>query len=164
MSEVSPASSSVLSPKLKAERFLATLKQAHALGLFIGQVDNNELEMHLPYHIQIVGNPLTGVLHGGALTTLMDTACGTLVFTQMPDFELCPTLDLRVDYMQAAAPKQNLIARAKITHVTASVVFTECNVFQQDDVLIARCGATFMRIGPEMTPPEFRQLITGGTQ
>lgn len=151
-----------LTMQLKAERFLATLRHCQLLQLQVASVSENQLEMHLPYSKKIVGDPLTGVLHGGGLTTLMDTACGTLVFAALPDFELCPTLDLRMDYMKAATPGQNLIAKAEIVRVARSVVFTACKVYQEDGTLIARCGATFMRIGPQMTPPDFRQLIEQG--
>lgn len=146
----------------KAERFLATLRHCQLLQLKVANVSENQLEMHLPYSKKIVGDPLTGVLHGGGLTTLMDTACGTLVFAALPDFELCPTLDLRMDYMKAATPGQSLIAKAEIVRIARSVVFTACKVYQEDGTLIARCGATFMRIGPHMTPPDFRQLIEQG--
>lgn len=151
-----------LSVQTKAERFLATLKHCQRLKLQVEDVTATSLNMRLPYDRQIVGDPITGVLHGGGLTTLMDTACGTLVFAALPDFELCPTLDLRMDYMKAAEPGQDLIAKAEIVRIAHSVVFTACKVYQQDGTLIARCGATFMRIGPQMTPPEFRQLIEEG--
>lgn len=151
-----------LTVQTKAERFLALLRHCELLKLSVGKVTDNELEMFLPYSKEIVGDPLSGVLHGGGLTTLMDTACGTLVFAALPDFELCPTLDLRMDYMKAATPGQGLVAKAEIVRATRSVVFTACKVYQEDGTLIARCGATFMRIGPQMTPPEFRQMIEQG--
>ncbi|MDO6805534.1 PaaI family thioesterase, partial [Wenyingzhuangia sp. 1_MG-2023] len=70
--------------------------------------------MMLPYAPELVGNPITGALHGGSLTTLMDTACGTAVVNALPGFELCPTLDLRVDYMRSARSGQNLLAHASV--------------------------------------------------
>src|SRR5690606_34565008 len=100
---------------------------------------------------------------GGSLTTLMDTACGTAVFSSLPGFELCPALDLRMDYMTAAEPGENLLAEARVVRMTPNVVFTECRVTQErDGDLIAKCAAAFMRIGPEMTPPEFRAAIEQG--
>lgn len=149
-----------LSVKTRAERFVATLRHCQLLGLRVESAEDQVLVMRLPYSDSIVGNPLTGTVHGGSLTTLMDTACGTAVFSILPGFELCPTLDLRMDYMQAAAPGQDLLAEARVVRVASHVVFTECHVYQeQDRELVARCAATFMRIGAEMTPPEFRALI-----
>lgn len=153
-----------LTNQIKAERFLAALRHCQILGLTVEQVTEDRLQMRLPYSEKIIGDPLTGVLHGGGLTTLMDTACGTLVFTSLPDFELCPTLDLRMDYMKAATAGQDVIAHAEIVRIAKSVVFTACKVYQEDGTLVARCGATFMRIGAHMTPPEFRRMIEEGVE
>ncbi|MFQ3172569.1 MAG: hypothetical protein ACI9DG_002610 [Oleispira sp.] len=47
--------------------------------------------------------------------------------------------------------------------MTNNVVFTECLVRQEvDNTLVAKCNATFMRIGPEMTPADFRGVIETG--
>ncbi len=152
-----------LSVKTRAERFVATLRHCQVLGLTVESAQDNVLIMRLPYSEQIVGNPVTGTVHGGSLTTLMDTACGTAVFSSLPGFELCPTLDLRMDYMKAATPNRDLFAEARVTRVASSVVFTECEVFQGEERdLVAKCAATFMRIGENMTPPEFRARIEQG--
>ena len=147
----------------KAERFIATLRHCQLLGLQVVSAEEGKLCLRLPYHHHIIGNPLSGVVHGGALTTMMDTACGTAVFTALPDYELCPTLDLRVDYMKASSVDEDLLARSTVTSISKNVVFTECLVTQESDgQLIAKCNATFMRIGAEMTPPEFEQVIETG--
>ncbi len=75
-----------LSVKTRAERFVATLRHCQVLGLTVESAQDNVLVMRLPYSEQIVGNPVTGTVHGGSLTTLMDTACGTAVFSSLPGF------------------------------------------------------------------------------
>lgn len=153
-----------VSAQQKAERFLSSLRHCQILGMTVVETFTDGLTMRLPYSEKIIGNPLTQVVHGGSLTTLMDTASGTAVFTTLPGFELCPTLDLRMDYMKAAQAGQDLVAEARVVRITANVVFTECDVFQENDhALIARCNATFMRIGADLTPPSFRQLIENET-
>lgn len=150
----------------KAERFLSVLRHCQLLGLTVVSADETSLQMRLPYSDKIIGNPLMGIIHGGALTTLMDTACGTACFVAIEGMELCPTLDLRVDYMKSSEPGQNLIAYASATRITNNVVFTECLVKQENDgTLIAKCNAAFMRIGSQMTPSEFQHVIqTGDTR
>ena len=149
--------------QMKAERFIATLRHCQILGLTVVSASEGELCLRLPYSPKIIGNPLSGVVHGGPLTTMMDTACGTAVFTALPDFELCPTLDLRVDYMKASNAGEDLLAHATVVSVSKNVVFTECLVTQESDgQRVAKCNATFMRIGADMTPPEFEQVIKTG--
>jgi uncharacterized protein (TIGR00369 family) len=147
----------------KAERFISVLRHCQLLGLKVLQADETSLQMRLPYSEDIIGNPMMGIIHGGALTTLMDTACGTACFVAIEGMELCPTLDLRVDYMKASEPECDLVAHASVTRITNNVIFTECLVKQEsDNTLIAKCNATFMRIGAEMTPPDFRGVIETG--
>lgn len=152
-----------ITPQQKAERFLSVLRHCQRLGLTVVTADETSLQMRLPYSEEIIGNPLMGIVHGGALTTLMDTACGTACFVAIEGMELCPTLDLRVDYMKSSDPGKHLIAHASVTRIANNVIFTECLVKQEDDgVLIAKCNAAFMRIGSEMTPVEFQNVIKTG--
>ena len=113
---------------------------------------------------RIIGNPDTGVIHGGAITTLMDTASGSATLCALDEFELCPTLDLRVDYMRPAEPRKPVYARAEAYKVTRNIIFTRCEAFQDPGETIANCVGTFMRIGREATPKSFRDLITGGEE
>lgn len=165
-----------LSIKTRAERFLATLQHAQVLGLTVVAATPDSVVMRLPYQPQVIGDPDSGTLHGGSLTTLVDTASGTAVFSVLPGFELCPTLDLRLDYMQGARSGCDLLAVARVVRVASQVVFTECRVYEcehtaeyssasePDGNLIAKCSATFMRIGAEMTPADFRARIELGEQ
>lgn len=147
----------------KADRFISVLRHCQLLGLEVLSADKMSLQMKLPYKEDIIGNPLAGIIHGGALTTLMDTACGTACFVAIEGMELCPTLDLRVDYMKSSEPGQDLVAHASVTRITKNVIFTECQVKQlNDETLVAKCNATFMRIGAEMTPPAFQKVIETG--
>lgn len=146
----------------RAHRFISLLKHTQVLGMQVKSANENGLTIELPYNEQHVGNPSTGVIHGGVLTTLMDTACGTMVINSLPEFELCPTLDLRVDYVRAAEPKKSIFAFAEAYRVSRNVVFTRCTVHQGDiNHPVANCVATFMRIGSHLTPPDFKNAVLG---
>lgn len=153
------------------ERFVGALAQCRELGIHPVYAGNNALVLELPYTQQIVGNPEDGVIHGGGITTLMDTASGTVIMCALPEFELCPTLDLRVDYMRPAVPGKPVYARATAYRVTHNIIFTRCEAYQlatQSDgrvteKQIAHCVATFMRIGRENTPADFNSLVSNET-
>lgn len=163
-----------LSIKTRAERFMDTLQHGQVLDLSVVSATDDSVTMRLPYQPQVIGDPDSGTLHGGSLTTLVDTASGTAVFAILPGFELCPTLDLRLDYMQGARSGYDLLAVARVIRIASQVVFTECRVYEcehaaeyssssePDGNLIAKCSATFMRIGADMTPADFRARIESG--
>ncbi|QSP94142.1 PaaI family thioesterase [Marinobacter salinisoli] len=148
----------------RVTRFIGTLNQAQELRLSVEDAREGQLVLCLPYSDQIIGNPETGVIHGGAITTLMDTASGSVILCALDEFELCPTLDLRVDYMRPAEPRKPVFARAETYKITRNIIFTRCEAFQENGETIANCVGTFMRIGQEATPKSYRDLITGGEE
>lgn len=150
--------------KDRVYRFVNTLNQARELGLTVEEAGEGYLVLKLPYSDRIVGNPETGVIHGGAITTMMDTASGSVMICALDEFELCPTLDLRVDYMRPAEPGKPVYARAETYKVTRNIIFTRCEAYQEGGDTIANCVGTFMRIGKEATPKTYRDVITGGTE
>jgi uncharacterized protein (TIGR00369 family) len=150
--------------KDRVYRFVNTLNQARELGLTVEEAGEGFLVLKLPYSDRIVGNPDTGVIHGGAITTMMDTASGSAMICALDEFELCPTLDLRVDYMRPAEPGKPVYARAETYKVTRNIIFTRCEAYQEGGDTIANCVGTFMRIGKEATPKTYRDVITGGTE
>lgn len=126
--------------------FVGVLAQCQRLGIKVVSARENELILELPYSEAIIGNSDTGVIHGGAITTLMDTTAGAGVLCAVPEFELCPTLDLRVDYMRSAKPGQSVFARASCYRVSNNIIFMRCEAYQVDRS-VAHCVATFMRMG-----------------
>jgi acyl-coenzyme A thioesterase PaaI-like protein len=78
-------------------------------------------------------------------------------------FELCPTLDLRIDHMRTPAQSQPLYVSAECYRVTRSVLFTRASVYQDDpERPVAYAIATFMRPEGGSIESEFRRLIEGG--
>lgn len=158
----------------RAQRFLSALRHCQVLGLTVHAIDSERLTLRLPYSRQIIGNPETGVIHGGAITTLMDTTCGISTICVLPDFEICPTLDLRVDYMRPAEPDKDVFGVAECYRVTPNIIFTRGYAYQDDPSQpIANVVGTFMRMGkgpqgdtalksPALKPEQLKGVIDGG--
>jgi uncharacterized protein (TIGR00369 family) len=117
-----------------------------ALGLRYEGFDGKRLFVRLPYHPRLVGNVELGVLHGGAITALMDATAGTVVFARLMKPLRVATLDLRIDYLKPAAPGVDVIARAECLKATRHVAFVRCETYHADDEsqLIAVANGTFM--------------------
>jgi uncharacterized protein (TIGR00369 family) len=132
----------------RAQRFLSVLRHCQLLGMSVHSAEPHGLILRLPYSEQIVGNPQTGVIHGGAITTLMDTTCGISTVCVLPEFEICPTLDLRIDYMHPAEPNKDVFGFAECYRVTENIIFTRGYAYQDDpDEPIAHVVGAFMRMG-----------------
>jgi len=127
-----------------ASQFIKALPHVQALGIELLTIGEGSAEMSLPYNIQLIGDPDTGVIHGGAVSTLMDTCCGTAVMSHPTSALSTATLDLRIDYMRAATPGQTIKARAECYHVTRSVAFVRVVATDNDEARpVATAAAAF---------------------
>lgn len=127
-----------------ASQFIAALPHAQALGMALQDLDAGTAVITMPYADKLVGDPKTGVVHGGAVSALMDTACGAAVMSHPSNPALTATMDLRIEYLRAATPGQRLITRATCYHVTRSVAFVRATASDEDeDNLVATATATF---------------------
>jgi uncharacterized protein (TIGR00369 family) len=148
----------------RATRFLSALRHCQVLGISVHSASTDGITLRLPYSLHIVGNPQTGVIHGGALTSLMDTACGMATLCVLPEFEVCPTLDLRIDYMHPAEPHKAVYGFAQCYRVTTDVIFARGFAWQDDpEHPIAHVVGTFMRMGKGIKGTKgFGGAISGG--
>ena len=105
------------------QKFFMNLPFSKFLGLTLDRLGNGEATMTMPYQKKLIGDPKSGVIHGGVVTTLLDSCCGAAVMTAGDPKFPTATIDLRIDYMRPAEPLRLIRAEAKCYRVTTSVVF-----------------------------------------
>lgn len=127
-----------------SDDLILRLPQARALDLQIRAFGAGRAEIHMPFAAQLVGDPETGVIHGGAVSTLMDTCGGASVMAHPQVEGHTATISLRIDYLRAATPGQGITARAECHHVTRSVAFVRAVALDEDeDRPVAMATGTF---------------------
>jgi uncharacterized protein (TIGR00369 family) len=125
--------------------FFAAVPHNLALGVELVETGEAEVVFRLPYDAKLVGNPDSGVLHGGAITALLDAVSGAAVFCSLPDPVPIATLDLRIDYLRPAEPGRAVLARATCYKVTRNVAFTRAVAYHEELAdPIAHSVGTFM--------------------
>lgn len=118
---------------------------AKAIGLEVVNARRGEAWLSVPYAEKLIGNPETGVIHGGVITSLLDNACGIAVQLALPERNSIATLDLRIDYMKPATPKLDLMAHTHCYKVTKNIAFVRGTAYHTDEEdPIATCVGTFM--------------------
>ncbi|MDA8586445.1 PaaI family thioesterase [Rhodobacteraceae bacterium] len=115
-----------------ARQFIEALPHCKALGLMVDDVQDGFAAMSMPWNDMLVGDPTTVVIHGGAVSSLMDTCSGTAVIAHPRGPTSTATLDLRIDYMRPATPGQSITAEATCYHMTRTVAFVRA-VATDDD-------------------------------
>lgn len=113
-------------------KFMAALPYAKALSMEVTEMAAGEATIAMPYDPRLIGDPETGVIHGGAVSALMDTCAGAAVMAHPQVTASAATLDLRIDYMRPAVPGQTITAHATCYHVTRSIAFVRA-VATDDD-------------------------------
>lgn len=120
----------------------------HALGFAYEGLEGDRVRLRVPWREDLVGDPETGVLAGGLVTTLLDHVGGLSVWVALDRFEGIATLDLRVDYMRPAEPRRDLIAEARCYRVTRSIAFVRAWAFEDDPANpVAAAQGSYMLAG-----------------
>ena len=120
--------------------------QALALGIQFVAVDPGIGVLKVPYREDLVGDPQTGVIAGGVVTSLLDHVCGLATATL--GVEGTATLDLRLDYMRSAEPGRDIVARAHCYKLTHTIAFVRAAAYEDDPHdPIATAQAAFVVFG-----------------
>ena len=129
-------------------QFMEALPHGKALGMQLVELGDGTAVLRLPFDTRFVGDPETGVLHGGAISALMDTCCGASVIAHPKVMGMTATIDLRIDYLRSATPGEAITARAECFHLTRSVAFVKAEAMDgNSETPIATAAGTFM-VGP----------------
>ena len=116
-----------------AKLFIEAIPHAKALGMDLTEITDGAATITMPYSKELIGDPSTGVIAGGAVSALMDTCCGAAVMAHPSNPGGTATIDLRIDYMRPATPGQAITTRAQCYHVTRSVAFVRATAFDEDE-------------------------------
>jgi uncharacterized protein (TIGR00369 family) len=116
-----------------AKQFINALPHSVMLGMEPQEMGDGVASISMPYKSDLVGDPVTGVIHGGAVSALMDTCCGAAVMCHPENGGGTATIDFRIYYMRAATPGQTITARATCYHITRSVAFVRAVALDEDE-------------------------------
>lgn len=142
----------------KAEEMIKTVLIEHvphakAIKMEVLKIEPAKAWLTIPYQEKLIGNPDTGVIHGGVITSLLDNASGIATQMALPERQSIATLDLRIDYMKPATPGKDLVGYAHCYKVTKNIGFVRATAYHTDpEDPIATSVGTFMLAANRAVP------------
>lgn len=126
------------------------LPQVYERNTFVRLLDMNII--HMSEGEACISMPVTGekhtnlygVLHGGALASLADTAMGVSCATLG---NRVVTVEMNLNFIKSAGEGRAVIASAKVLHAGRQTMVAECEMNDDTGALIGKSRGTFMIVG-----------------
>lgn len=101
------------------------------------------------YALEVAAEMLNphGVLHGGAIYTMVDYSMGAATMSLLPAGEICATIEIKISYVQAVR-EGTLRTETAVLKRGGSVVFLESRVTDGAGALVAAATGSFSIIRP----------------
>src|SRR2546423_10269558 len=127
----------------RARAAFASVPYAKFLGLRLGEIHNGEVSIHLDVRDELKQNQ--GVVHGGAVASLIDTASAFAVLTEIDVHERVTTTDLTIHYLRPIT-EGRMAATARIVRGGRRLFVLSVEVRNDRDVLVATAVTTYIKI------------------
>jgi acyl-coenzyme A thioesterase 13 len=101
-----------------------------------------------PQHLNI-----NGIVHGGVYATVLDTAMGGAVISDLADGETTATTSLYVEFLRSARAGQELVARAEVLRRGRHLAFVEGKLDDGSGREFAQAHGTWYIWSPEEHRP-----------
>jgi len=127
----------------RAQTAFAAVPYAKFLGLELGPITPSQVSVHLQVRDELRQNQ--GVVHGGAIASLIDTASAFAVLTQIELHERVTTTDLTIHYLRPVTSGR-MIANARVVRGGKRLFVLAVEVINEREVLIATAVTTYIKI------------------
>jgi len=128
----------------RARAAFASVPYASFLGLGLGEIHKGEAVIHLDVRDELKQNQ--GVVHGGAIASLIDTAAAFAVLTQIDLNERVTTTDLTIHYLRPITSGR-MTAAARVIRGGRRLFVLTVEVTNEAGSLIATAMTTYIKIG-----------------
>ena len=127
----------------RARASFATVAYAKLLGLELGEVSEGVATVHLPVRDELRQN--RGVVHGGAVASLIDTAAAFALLSKIGLDQRVTTTDLTIHYLRPISTGR-LTATAQIVRAGRRLFVVSVEVTNEQK-LVATAVTSYLAIG-----------------
>ena len=127
----------------RIQEAFASVPYAKFLGLQLGEMKPGGASLHLEVRDELRQNQ--GVVHGGAVASLIDTASAFAVVTQLEPNERVTTTDLTIHYLRPVTAGR-LTATARTVRAGRRLFVLSVEVIDDQRQLVATAVTTYIKL------------------
>ncbi len=102
------------------------------LGIKVDELREGYAKLSIPFREEFIGDKRRPALHGGLISTLIDTCGGTAAWTHCTADDRISTVDIRVDYLRPG-PDDDIIGEAIVQRTGNRVSVVHTRVYAASD-------------------------------
>ena len=121
----------------------ASVPYSRLVGIELGEMRSGEANLHLDIRDELKQNQ--GVVHGGAVASLIDTAAAFAVVTRLESGERVTTTDLTIHYLRPITSGR-ITATARIVRGGRRLLVISVEVTNSQHVLVATAITGYIKL------------------
>jgi len=134
------------SERKRIEDALSTVPFAKLLGIKLDSVEPGDATLSLQIRDDFKQN--AGVVHGGVIASLIDSATAFAIIPLLNADERTTTVDLTISYLRPLTAG-SMVARAKVLRAGKRLIVVSAELFDDGRTLAATALSTYMRLPPK---------------
>ena len=127
----------------RARKAFSSVAYAKFLGLQLGEIGDGTVSIHLDVRDEFLQNQ--GVVHGGVVASLIDTASAFAVLTKIELDERVTTTDLTIHYLRPIKSGR-MTATARIVRGGRRLFVLSVDVTNDSDALVSTAVTTYIKL------------------
>ena len=127
----------------RIEEALSTVPFARLLGIKLDAIEPGDATLSLQIRDDFKQN--AGVVHGGVIASLIDSAIAFAIIPLLNPGERTTTVDLTISYLRPLVSGR-VIARAKVLRAGGRIIATSAELFDEGGNLAATALSTYIRL------------------
>ena len=132
---------------LEARRtFANNIPMLKTLGIEVLALEPGHAQLRMPFSEDLI-QP-AGIMHGGAIAALADSAVAQALVATVPLGTQFTTIELKINYLRPV-PSGTIWAQADLLHVGRRTALGEVTMTNDEGKLVAKSSMTYMLVRPE---------------
>ena len=123
---------------------IRTSNTARQLGFVIDKAERGKVTLRMP--VEALHKQVYGVVHGGVLAALADTAGGLATYMACPRGTRVATVEMKINFLEAVEAG-TVFAEAEVVRRGRHIAVVDCDVRDDRGRLVAKALMTFF-VGP----------------